>query len=217
MTSGLFITLEGGEGGGKTTQLNYLAEYLKNKGHKVLTTREPGGTPEAEKIRNLLVQRQSGEWSPMAETLMMFAARVEHIERVIKPALAEGRTVISDRFTDSTYAYQGAGREIGFDKIAELEKVALDGFKPDVTFILDLDPKIGLERSTRRLSAESLGLKQTEDRFENMELVFHQRLREAFLQIAEREPDRCHVLDANKDVQAVRDDMQSIIDGVLTS
>lgn len=203
--SGMFITIEGGEGTGKTTQLNWLAEYLTGQGHKVITTREPGGTEEAEKVRNLLVQRDGGEWTSVAECLLLFAARVQHVEQLITPALADGKIVVSDRFSDSTYAYQGYGRGVDKDKIVQIEQVSMDGFKPDLTIILDIDPVVGLERSGRRLAAEALGVKQTEDRFENLDIEFHQKLRAGFLDIAKAEPERCFVIDAAQSPEAVRD------------
>ena len=134
----MIITFEGGEGTGKTTQVNRLARALSERGHYVVTTREPGGTPESEKIRQLLVQRDSFNWNSMSETLMFFAARSMHIEKVIKPALKEGSIVISDRFTDSTMAYQGYGKGLDLDKIKQIEDVSIDGFKPDLTFLLDM-------------------------------------------------------------------------------
>lgn len=210
--SGLFISFEGGEGSGKTTQINKLAESLTTKGHKVITTREPGGTPEGDKIRDLIVQREGGDWSPMAETLMLFAARSIHVERIIRPGLEEGKIVITDRFTDSTVAYQGYGRDFPLETIEEINNLVLDGLKPDLTFILDIDPEEGLTRSERRLASEKLGLKQTEDKFERMDFEFHKKLRRGFLDITEREPERCHVMDAGL---AVEDLGQAIEDIVL--
>ncbi len=201
--SGLFITFEGGEGSGKTTQINLLAKALSTKGHKVLTTREPGGTSEAEKIRNLLVQRDGGNWSPMAETLLLLAARSMHVDHIIRPALEEGIIVISDRFSDSTLAYQGYGHGFSKDKIQTLSIEVLDNFKPDLTFILDIDPKEGLKRSGRRLAAETLNIEQMEDRFENLDISFHESLRKGFLDIAKNEPERCRVLNALEDIEAL--------------
>ena len=137
--NGLFITLEGGEGSGKTTQIEKLAATLKKQGQEGVTTREPGGTPEAEKIRELLVNRDGGNWSPIAEILLFFAARVTHVEKLIKPALTEGKIVICDRFTDSTRAYQSYGHNIDPDLIESFVQLSLGGFEPDLTFILDLD------------------------------------------------------------------------------
>lgn len=200
---GYFISVEGGEGTGKTTQINRLAQAIAAAGHKVITTREPGGTKEAEHIRDLLVQRDGGKWSPLSEALLLFAARSIHVERVIKPALEQGSIVICDRFTDSTRAYQGYGREMGLEKIEALNELVLDGFAPNRTYILDIDPAEGLARSERRLAAESLNIKQTEDRFEKMELEFHNRLREGFLEIAKNNPERCRVFDATRSLDDI--------------
>ena len=137
--SGLFITFEGGEGSGKTTQINRLADALTQNKHRVQTTREPGGTPEAEKIRDFLVQREGGNWSPMAEALLLFAAREMHYNAIIKPALDDGKVVICDRFTDSTRAYQGYGHGMDLDKLEQLKTITLGDLEPDITFILDVD------------------------------------------------------------------------------
>lgn len=213
--SGTFITFEGGEGAGKTTQVNALAQSLTTQGHKVITTREPGGTQEAEKIRDLLVQREGGNWTPMAECLLLFAARAMHVEKIIQPALDEGKIVICDRFTDSTRAYQGYGRDMGLKRIEALNDLVLDSLDPDITFIMDIDPRTGLERSTRRLSAESLGLKQSEDRFENMDFSFHESLRQGFLDIAEEHSERCHVINAAQDESKITEDIAAIISTAL--
>lgn len=200
----LFISLEGGEGAGKTTQINRLADHLTALGHRVLTTREPGGTKEAESIRNLLVQRDGGDWDAMAEVLLLFAARVMHIENVIKPALADNKIVICDRFSDSTFAYQGYGRGIDLKKIKEIERVSINAFKPELTFILDIDVRQGLERSNKRLSDQK-GYEQTEDRFERMDIIFHEKLRAGFLDIAKNNPQRCHIVDATKNISDIED------------
>jgi len=194
--AGLFISFEGGEGSGKTTQIRLLAETLIQKGYDVLTTREPGGTPEAEKIRALLVGRDGGEWSPMAEVLLLFAARVQHVEGLIKPALAAGKIIITDRFTDSTRAYQGAGHGVSSAVIESLNTLSLGDFSPDMTLILDIDPAEGVGRSTKRLAMEATPEARTEDRFEALDLAFHTRLREGFLAIAKAAPLRCTVFDA---------------------
>ncbi|MGH1457200.1 MAG: dTMP kinase [Alphaproteobacteria bacterium] len=206
----LFISLEGGEGAGKTTQINRLADFLTAQGHRVLTTREPGGTKEAESIRNLLVQRDGGDWDAMAEVLLLYAARVMHINKVIKPALADGKIVICDRFSDSTMAYQGYGRGLDKDKITEIERITIDGFKPDLTLILDLGVRDGLARSNKRLSGQK-GYEQTEDRFERMDLEFHENLRAGFLDIAKQEPMRCSVINAAQSVDLMASDIQNIV------
>lgn len=205
----LFISFEGGEGSGKTTQINMLASALVKQGHQVVTTREPGGTPEGEKIRSLIVQRDGGAWTPMAEALLLFAARNMHIERVIKPALAEGKIVLSDRFTDSTLAYQGYGNDFDIQKIMRLSEISIDNFSPDLTFILDIDVQAGLARSNKRLANEK-GYQSTEDRFERMVQEFHERLRAGFLEIAKNNPTRCQVMDASKDTQALAQEILCI-------
>ena len=203
--AGLFITFEGGEGAGKTTQINRLAQSLTNQGLKVITTREPGGPPEGEKIRDLIVQREGGKWSPVSETLLLFAARSLHVQRVIKPALDDGHIVICDRFTDSTRAYQGYGHGLEMKIIEDLNQTVLKGLEPDLTFILDIEPKAGLSRSERRLASEALDIKQKEDRFESLDLSFHEKLRKGFLEIADNNKERCVVLDASKSLKEIAD------------
>ncbi len=194
--SGVFISFEGGEGSGKTTQIEHLRSKLEQQGSKVIVTREPGGVAEAEQIRNLLVQRDGGDWNAISEVLLLFAARSMHIEKLINPALEKGDVVICDRFTDSTIAYQGYGRGEDIQKITDIEKIVIGDFKPDITFILDIDVKTGLERSTRRLAGENLESEKTEDRFERLDVAFHERLRSGFLEIAKQDRERCYVLDA---------------------
>ena len=203
---GFFITLEGGEGTGKSTQIKLLADSLLRNNREVVITREPGGTPEAESIRNLLVHRDGGRWTPVAETLLFFAARQMHIENLIKPSLTQGKIVISDRFTDSTRAYQSYGHGLEPDLIESLVQLSIGGFEPDLTFILDLDVSLGLARAGQRLSQSETG----EDRFEQMDQAFHERLRQGFLDIARRYPDRCVVMDANRTIEAVAADISRI-------
>lgn len=181
---GRFITLEGGEGAGKSTQARRLANALAATGRAVLRTREPGGTPGAERIRDLLLGH--GPWDPVAEAMLHFAARREHLAKTIRPFLATGGWVVSDRFADSTLAYQGAQ---GLPRAvwARLAEVALDGFAPDVTLVLDMAPEAGMARAAARSGA---------DRYERMGLDFHARVRAGFLAIAEAEPGRCAVVDA---------------------
>lgn len=203
MGKGFFITLEGGEGSGKTTQIKKLAAFLEGRGIEVVLTREPGGTPEAEKIRDLLVRRDGGNWTPMTECLLMFAARVQHVETLIKPALAAGKYVISDRFADSTRAYQAYGRGLPLDAVEEINCATLGDFKPDLTFILDLPVEDGLARAGKRLAASS----SAEDKFEGLGEPFHQRLRKGYLEIAAAEPQRCVVIDANRAIEDVAKDL----------
>jgi len=187
--AGRFITLEGGEGSGKSTQVKRLAAALEKCGIAALMTREPGGSPGAEEIRALLVQGAPGRWDPLSETLLLYAARADHVRRVIGPALVKDTWVISDRFTDSTYAYQGAGRGVPRETIRRIDSVVLDDFKPDFTLVLDLDVETGLKRADGRGGAET--------RFENFDREFHERLRQAFIEIAKRHPDRCALIDAS--------------------
>jgi dTMP kinase len=192
-----FITLEGGEGAGKSTQTNKLSAALKKRGISSITTREPGGSPGAEEIRDLIVHGQPGRWDTLTETLLIFAARADHVAKTIKPALADKKWVISDRFTDSTFAYQGAGRSLARETIRRLETIVLDDFRPDLTLILDLPVEAGLARAAAR--------GQGANRFENFDVEFHERLRQAFLTIAKRSRDRCTVIDASADVDTVAD------------
>ena len=215
--TGLFISFEGGEGSGKTTQINRLSDYLNAQGRRIVSTREPGGTEEAEKIRNFLVKRDGGNWTPEAETLLLYAARSMHVEQIIKPGLHDGKIVISDRFSDSTRAYQGYGHGYDIDKINALDALILNGFKPDITIVLDIDPQEGIDRSTRRLANEALNLKRMEDRFEQLDIDFHQKLRQGFLDIAKQEPDRCHVVDAAQSLDKVTADIQAIVDKVIAA
>lgn len=194
MTQGFFISFEGGEGAGKSTQIRRLADRLLAAGHDVVVTREPGGSPGAEAIRDLLVNGAADRWSPVTETLLMYAARRDHVERVIRPALARGAIVLCDRFADSTRAYQGAGGDAPASLIASLEDHVLGGTVPDLTLILDLPSEIGLERAEARGGAA---------RFESKGLAFHERLRAGYLEIARREPERCVVIEANADINAV--------------
>lgn len=196
MVRGKFITLEGGEGAGKSTQIKRLAAKLEAQGVAVVVTREPGGAPGAEVIRELLVQGEPGRWTPRTEALLHFAAREEHLARTIRPALGRGDWVVSDRFVDSTMAYQGVGQGLGHELIDSLRELVVDGDMPNLTLILDLDPETGLARARGRATAG-------EDRYERMKLEFHQTLRQAFLDIAKREPERCAIIDAARDEDAV--------------
>lgn len=195
MTRGRFITLEGGEGAGKSTQAARLADRLRHHGLEVLRTREPGGSSGAEAVRELVVTGEPGRWSSRTEALLMYAARSDHLERTILPALAEGRWVICDRFADSSRAYQGAGGGAASTFIEALDKAVVGVDQPDLTLIFDLPVEVGLERAFGR------GLFET--RFESKGLAFHQRLREGFQAIAAAHPDRCVLIDATGDADAV--------------
>lgn len=189
MTSPRFITFEGGEGTGKSTQCRHLCTALAARGIPWIVTREPGGSPGAEDIRKLLVEGEPGRWNPLPETLLLFAARADHIAHTIEPALKAGKWVVCDRFTDSTYAYQGAARGLDRETIRRIESIAIGDFKPDLTLILDLPPEEGLKRTGSRTHRET--------RFEKFGHRFHETLRQAFLEIARRSPERCAVVDAS--------------------
>jgi dTMP kinase len=190
-----FITIEGGEGAGKSTQIKRLMAELEARGIQVCATREPGGSPGAEEIRRLLVEGAPGRWDALAETLLLFAARADHLAQTIRPALDAGRWVVCDRFTDSTYAYQGAGRGLDQATIAAIEAATTGSFRPDLTLILDLAPEAGLARVKSRGSHEN--------RFEQFDEGFHARLREWFRALARREAVRCVLVDATASADEV--------------
>lgn len=193
----MFITFEGGEGSGKSTQLRLFVDYLHGLGIDALATREPGGAPGAEEIRRLLVEGEPGRWDPLSETLLHMAARRDHLARIIQPALAAGSWVLSDRFADSTTAYQGHGHGVDTGLIDSLYRMVAGDLKPDLTLILDIDLDTGLARAAGRAAGE--------DRYESMDRAFHERLRQGFLAIAKAEPGRCKLIDAAgtiEDVQA---------------
>jgi dTMP kinase len=192
---GRFITLEGGEGAGKSTQIRGLAARLEQAGIAVLTTREPGGAPEAEDVRRLLVEGEPGRWQPVSEALLHYAARAEHVARTIRPTLDAGTWVVCDRFADSTMAYQGYGHRLGRAAIQALDRVVLGGFKPDLTLILDLPVAAGLARAGARGGA---------DRYERMGRAFHERVRRGFRDIARREKRRCVLVSAQGEPDAVQ-------------
>jgi dTMP kinase len=207
VAQGKFITFEGGEGAGKSTQLTRLAARLKEGGREVVATREPGGSPGAEAIRDLVLKGAADRWSPVTETLLMYAARRDHVERVIRPALARGAWVVCDRFADSTRAYQGAAGGTDPGLIAAMETYVLEGTRPDVTLIFDLPVAVGLERAHARAGAEM--------RFESKGQAFHERLRDAFLAIARAEPERCVVIDATGSLKEVEDKVWKAVWGTL--
>ncbi len=199
---GVFITFEGGEGAGKSTQIARLAATLRaGSGREVVTTREPGGTPRAESYREALLRGVAKPFGPFAEALIFAAARIDHVDGLIRPALARGAIVLCDRFADSTRAYQGAAGGLDPALIASLERVTIQDVRPDLTLILDLPAQAGLARARRR--GEGQGEGEAPDRFEAEALGFHERLRAAFLAIAAAEPARCRVIDAEPGPDAV--------------
>jgi len=207
MKRGRFITFEGGEGAGKSTQVSILADHLRALGITVVTTREPGGAPGAEDIRNLLVNGATDRWTPVSEALLNYAARSEHMDKTILPALDAGNWVICDRFYDSTTAYQGYGHGLDLAALEQIRQAVLGDFKPDLTLILDLPLELGLERALARGDGE--------DRYERMGREFHRRLLGGFTDIAAREPDRCIVIDAAADITTIATRIWQAISGRL--
>ena len=193
--SGRFITLEGGEGAGKSTQVVRLKEWLERQGHEVVATREPGGAPGAEMVRKLLVEGPVERWDGVTEALLHFAARRDHLRSTVWPALKRGAWVISDRFADSTVAYQGYGHGADRTMLGGLYDMAVGEFCPDLTLILDLPVEIGLARAASR--------RGTETRYESLPIAFHERVRAGFLDIAAVDPGRCVVIDANRDIDTI--------------
>lgn len=212
MTPGKFITLEGGEGGGKTTQATLLADRLRKAGISAVQTREPGGTPRAEAIRELLLSGKAKRFGPLGEAVLFYAARESHLELAIRPALAKGTWVVCDRFNDSTRAYQGAAGGLPLSVIDVLDSAVVGATRPDLTLVFDLPPELGLQRAAERKGSASGEQAETElDRFETMNLAFHRSLRDEFLAIAKAEPQRCAVVDASRDMQVVADEVWAIV------
>ena len=203
MEAGKFITLEGGEGAGKTTQVTRIKSTLEDAGIEVVITREPGGTFGAEAIRDLVLSGSHERWSGLTELLLMYAARLDHVEKLIKPALRRGVWVICDRFNDSSMAYQGYARGLGKDRVAAIDEVVLQGFKPDLTILFDIDPILAQRRVTTR--GEDLS------RFDTEDLEFHKILQSGFLDIAKREPERIKTIDATLSRNAIETQIKHII------
>lgn len=199
---GMFITVEGGEGVGKSTNLAFIAEQIRASGHELVTTREPGGTAIAESIRRLFLEQSAEPMAEMTELLLVFAARAQHLDRVIKPALEAGKWVLCDRFTDATYAYQGGGRGLSAEIISELEKLVQRELRPNVTFLLDAPVEIGAARVAERGAS---------DRLESEQQVFFQRVRDCYLQRARAEPQRFRVIDASLSLVQVQTQLQTAL------
>ncbi len=199
--SGRFITFEGGEGAGKSTQVMRLVRRLETGGVKAVATREPGGSPRAEEIRELILAGHAKPFGPLAEALLFYAARADHLAKVIRPALARGLWVVCDRFSDSTRAYQGAAGKLDAGTLATLERVVVEATRPDLTIVLDVPPLLGLKRAGRRRGTDTV------DRFEGEALAFHKALRRAFLAIAAAEPERCVVIDASREPDVIEADV----------
>ena len=203
---GVFITFEGVEGAGKTTNITYIANQIKKAGHEVLLTREPGGTPVGEAIREILISKNLPEMHPETELLLMFAARAEHINTVIQPALEKKIWVLCDRFTDASYAYQGAGRGIDNSKIDILRDLVQGPLKPDITFLFDLPANIGLARARSRGEA---------DRFEQQHVDFFNRIRNQYLLLAEKEPERFRLIHAEQNLEQVQQQINVMMESIL--
>ena len=191
---GLFITFEGPDGSGKSTQARLLAEHLRREGYDVLETAEPGGTPIGQQIRAILLDSANKELTPVTELLLMFACRAQNVEQWILPALAEGKIVISDRFTDSSIAYQGAGRGLGWQTVLEIDRIACKGLVPDLTFCIDIDTEAGLARAYSRKRV---------DRLDDQAIEFHRRVRDAYHELARREPGRVRLIDGSASEEEV--------------
>jgi dTMP kinase len=192
---GLFVTFEGPDGSGKSTQARMLAARLRDQGRDVLESVEPGGTPIGQQIRRILLDPANKELTATAELLLMFAARAQNVEQWILPALAQGKIVVSDRFTDSSIAYQGAGRRLGWEKVLEVDRIACQGLVPDLTLCIDIDSETGLARAQSRGGLET--------RLEEQAIEFHKRAREAYHQLARREPRRFRLIDGNGTPEAI--------------
>jgi len=205
MQDGKFISFEGIEGVGKSTNIAHLTNILEKRGHKVLTTREPGGTPMAERIRELLIEHGDEPMPEIAELLLMFASRALHVSNVIQPALAAGTWVVCDRFTDASRAYQGGGRGIPLDDINQLARWVMGDLKPDLTILLDAPVETGMSRA---------GQRGDPDRFEVERSEFFARAREAYLQLASAEPERFVIVDATQDLESVQQDITQIADSL---
>lgn len=204
--SGLFITLEGIEGVGKTTQLEFIADYIQKQGRELVITREPGGTPIGEDVRALVLDNKHTGMAADTELLLMFAARAEHIDKVIRPALDVGKVVLCDRFTDASYAYQGLGRNIPAERITFLKDWVQRGLQPDLTLLLDAPVEIGLDRAAKR---------SEKDRFESEALDFFDAVRSCYLQIAESDPQRVKVIDASLGLEDVKKQVLSVLEQEL--
>lgn len=209
--TGFFISFEGIEGSGKSTQVSLLAQALCNQGHEVVVTREPGGTPLGQTLRRLLLEPSASPLAPGAEVLMMLADRAQHVQEVIVPALGAGKIVISDRFVDSTTAYQGYGRGIDLDLLARLNAFACGGCLPTLTVLLDLQVAEGLRRAGQRRSGAGAA-----DHFEAESVAFHERVRTGFLEVARTNPERVRVLDAARPVDVIHQDILAVVQARLS-
>ncbi len=210
----MFITLEGIEGSGKTTQIKYLVEFLESKGHECFTTREPGGTKIGEKIRAILLDPESQDMDPLTELLLYMADRVQHIKEFINPSLSAGKTVLCDRYYDATVVYQGYARGLNTKLINKLHALIHQDLKPDITILLDLPPEVGLLRAWKQI--DNGARTSLETRFEKETLLFHKKVRTGYLELARKEPERFLIIDASKDENQVRKEITKLLAELLT-
>ena len=211
---GLFISFEGIEGSGKTTQISMLSDYLLARGRSVRLTREPGGTLIGDRVRKILLDPANAALDPRAELLLYAAGRAQHLAELIRPALGDGMIVLCDRFSDATIAYQGFGRGLDKDLIGNLDRLVTGGMRPDLTVLLDIDASTGLARARGRNSRHGL---QEEARFENERLPFHERVRRGYLELAKQEPGRFRVVDASKQPEEIQKEIRGIVDQLLNA
>jgi dTMP kinase len=211
MKPGLFITFEGLDGAGKSTQLRRAVQYIRKCGHRVLVSREPGGTRPGERIRDILLASKTGKLAPLAELALMYAARAQLLEEVVRPALARGEVVVSDRYNTASFAYQGYGRELGTAAVRAFDRVICGTTQPDLTIILDLDPEHALGRALGRGTRQSSRL----DRIEAQGLAFHRRVRAGYLAIARRAPDHIKVVQANQSIEELQRQIRALIEPLL--
>jgi dTMP kinase len=208
---GIFITLEGMDGTGKSTQLRLLAKHLRERGYRVIATREPGGTRVGEQVRGILLASRTGKLAPLTELALMYAARAQHLEEVVRPALARGRVVISDRYNDASFAYQGCGRKLGAVAVWSFDQAVCGPTQPDLTIVLDLNARTALKRAKRR----ELRRNSVRGRFEAEGLRFHERVRAGYLTIAREDPRRVKVVRADRPVAVVQAEMRKLVDALL--
>lgn len=208
MRKGLFITVEGTDGSGKTTQIKLMEEYIRSKGYEVVLTREPGGTRISEAIRDLILNPSNTDIVPLTEMILYAASRAQHVCEVIKPAVNEGKVVICDRFVDSSYAYQGCGRGVDLKLVADVNRVAIDGMVPDITFFLDIDPKVALQRRINSTGA---------DRIEQEKMDFHMRVYEAYKKMALLYSDRIKTINATQTIEEISSQINAYLAELIKS
>jgi len=211
MKSGLFITFEGLDGTGKSTQLRLAVQHLRRLGHRVRVTREPGGTRTGERVRDILLASKTGKLAPMAELALMYAARAQLLEEVVRPALARGEVLVSDRYNTASFAFQGYGRQLGTATVRAFDRVICGKVQPDLTIVLDLDPKLALTRALGRDKRR----RSRHDRFEQQSLAFHRRVRTGYLALAQRAPGRIKLVRADQSIEGIQCAVRAHIDALL--